>query len=298
MAEGLFIPPQLFFNVLQTACLLALIAISIRIPYLVTGFFDLSHALSILAGGYLAFTVLELLGWSIWPALGVAVFGASFLSLSLHQGIYITGRRLGAEKWQLLIMSLGVFAVGQSAIALVWGREVQVSRVWQDLDLYQFGSAYVTVGQISVILVSITALVLLAALFAYTKIGREIILVSDNKDLAEIFGVNVARIEKSAILIGGGLAGLAGCLLFQDIGIAPANGFAWLLNGMAAMIVSGLGSARYLLFGCLILALVQNYTAFAIDPRWTQSITFIIIVFVLVVKPYGLSGRKIRKLQV
>ncbi len=287
---------QVAINILLSASLFGLIALSFRIPYLISGFFNLSHALAILLGGFFAHTLLDKVHLGFLPTVLIVVLLCSAISVLIHQITFERAIPLGAEKWHLLVMSIGVYVLGQNMIAIIFGNDILLTQFWHEVPKFLPANLYITNAQVMVIAGSLLSVITCGIYLNKTKLGREILYASENKELAELFGVNIKKVTLMSLGIGGGLAGFAGMLIYQDSGISPSIGFDWLLNGIVAMILGGLGGIRFLILGALLLASSQNIVAFYFDSRWMQSITFVILVGFLILKPFGLSDRKIKKI--
>lgn len=158
--------------------------------------------------------------------------------------------------------------------------------------------AYVTDIQIITMGVSALLFALTWYLFKFTKFGKALRAISISPELAQMFGIDRNRIILFAFALGSAYAGIAGVLVGFDTGITPTMGFSLLLYGVVAMIIGGTESLWGLAAGAFVLALAQNLTAYYIDTKWMDAITYVILILFLLVRPYGVSGVKNRKVEI
>ncbi len=87
-------------------------------------------------------------------------------------------------------------------------------------------------------------------------------------------------------------------LIAADTDMTPTMGFNWLLYAVVAMIIGGMGKMRYLFFGALLLASAQHLSAYYLDSKWMNATAFIILITFLYFKPYGFSGKRLKKAEI
>lgn len=131
-----------------------------------------------------------------------------------------------------------------------------------------------------------------------TKFGLAIRAISDNPELSQVFGIPKDRIILYAFGLGSLYAGLGGILVGLDTGITPTFGFNLLLYAIVVMIIGGVDSIWGIVAGALILATVQNLTAYYINTKWMDAITYAILIVFLIIRPYGVSGVKNKKVEI
>ena len=79
--------------------------------------------------------------------------------------------------------------------------------------------------------------------------------------------------------------------------MTPTFGFNLLLYGVVAMIIGGVGSTRGLIAGSLLVATAQHLSAYYIDTKWMDAVTYIILILFLIWKPLGFSGKQLKKVE-
>jgi len=149
-------------------------------------------------------------------------------------------------------------------------------------------------------------LVLTLAVLRWTQLGRAIRAVAADPDLAEVSGLNRARIADMLWLVSAGLAGAAGILLAMDSAVAPELGFNLLLPVFAAAIVGGLGSVAGAIVAAYAIALAEalilriDFGSFVdgfgyIAVSYRPAVGFVLLVAMLALRPQGLMGKAVRR---
>ena len=130
------------------------------------------------------------------------------------------------------------------------------------------------------------------------RIGRNIQAVASNPELSNFMGISSDKVILSALVIGSSLAAVAGILIAFDTDINPTMGFNWLLYGVVAMIIGGIGSTWGLLGGALLLSSAQNLSAYFIGSQWMNAVAYILLILFLLAKPLGFSGKRLKKVEI
>ncbi len=181
---------------------------------------------------------------------------------------------------------------------MLWGDDTKSIRSGEVKVGNEVFRAFITDIQIINILVSIALFIITIYFLKYHKIGRNIRAVASNSELANIQGINSDKVILWSFGIGTALASVAGILVASDTGITPTMGFNLLLYGVVAMIIGGVGSTWGLIGGAFLLAAAQHLTAYYIDSKWMDAITYLILILFLIWKPLGFSGKRLKKIEI
>lgn len=246
----------------------------------------------------MVYTASVLWGLSLWLAVPLAIGVVILLMLGINQWVYRPLKRQGLESWQMMIASLGLYVVLQNIISMIWGDSTLSFRTWEIKVGYEFMGAYITDVQIITIVSSVILLFLSHLFIGRTHIGRQIKAVASNPELSSVLGISKTKAIAWSVGIGTGLATCAGILIAADIDMTPTMGFNWLLYGVVAMIIGGMGRMRYLLLGALLLATAQHLSAYYIDSKWMNATAYVILIVFLYFRPYGFSGKQLKKAEI
>jgi branched-chain amino acid transport system permease protein len=133
-----------------------------------------------------------------------------------------------------------------------------------------------------------------------TKFGLAMRATSQQSDAAMLMGININRVYLYTFAIGAALAGAAGALYGIIFPFNPAIGALPTIKGFAIIIIGGLGSIPGAVIGGLLYGIAESSTAYILnDPfvlgnagSWPESIAFILLIIVLIIRPTGLFGQK------
>lgn len=289
---------QIVLNVTLSTVIYLLISVSFILPYKCLYFFHVAHALSLTLATYMVYTVSVLWGVSLWLAVPLAIAVVILLMLGISQWVYRPLKRQGLESWQMMIASLGLYVVLQNVISMIWGDSTLSFRTWEIKVGHEFMGAYITDVQIITIVSSVILLLLSHLFMQRTHIGRQIKAVASNPELSSVLGISETKAIAWSVGIGTGLAACTGILIAADIDMTPTMGFNWLLYGVVAMIIGGMGRMRYLLLGALLLATAQHLSAYYIDSKWMNATAYVILIVFLYFRPYGFSGKQLKKAEI
>ena len=119
----------------------------------------------------------------------------------------------------------------------------------------------------------------------------------DTRKLRRVRGYRL-RVILWAFGIGSAMVAVAGILIAFDTDMRPTMGFNWLLYGVVAMIIGGVGSNWGLVGGALLLATAQHLAAYYIGSQWMDAVAYIILILFLIAKPLGFSGKRLKKIEI
>ena len=162
----------------------------------------------------------------------------------------------------------------------------------------QIGTAHITDVQLVIILTNIVIWLLIWLLLQRSKIGWMIRAVTDDAELAKIFGISVELVILITFVIGSVIAGIAGILIAYDIGLTPLLGFQALFMGVVAAISGGINSPTGTMLAGLLLGLILQITGWFLPTQWQEAIAFAILLLFLLFRPQGILGKPLRSAKV
>ncbi len=289
---------NLFFIILYSFSILMISSLSFYLIFKPTKIFHIAHAFTISLGAYMVYGfyhLLELnLALSIFLALAITILYGIANEFLFYK--HLRGKKESNIK--MLILSLGVYIVSQNLVSIFFGDDIKALNKSEVRVGNEFMGAYITEIQIVTMLVSLMVLLFTLYIWYRTKFGFAIRAIADNPELATVFGVPKERIILIAFGLGSFYAGIGGILVGFDTGITPTFGFSLLLYAIVVMIIGGVETILGIVTGAFILALVQNLTAYYIDTKWMDALTYAILIVFLIVRPYGMSGVKNRRVEI
>ena len=284
---------QLLANGLINGCLYALLATSYALIYNTTRVFHIAHGAAYTLGAYLCFYFLVKLRWPLWAAIAGAVLLSGLLGAFMEWFLYAPLARRRSSPLVAFLSSLGFYTATINVIALLFGNETQVLRSGV-AETIAVGGVVITKIQVAQ---ALTAALLLAGLLLAlwgSRWGRRIRAVCDNAVLASVMGINVFAVRTAVFAVGSSLAALVAVLSALDVGMDPHVGMPALLTAAVALIIGGVGTFNGPVLGGLVLGVVQALVVWQFSARWTEAVTFAVLILFLVYRPYGILSRRQR----
>lgn len=280
---------QLIANGLANACLTALMATGFALIYNTTRIFHLAHGSVYVVAAYAYYAAAQYLHWPQFVAVTFAVAVGTFVGCAIELLAYSPLYRKQASTTIYLLTSFGLYIALINTVALLFGNEVRVFPTTQQ-SAVSLGPVLLTGIQLLEVATSIVVLAPLMILLRKSNWGRLIRAVRDNPTLASTTGVNLASVRRFVFAAGSALAGVAAVLAVLDVGADPQSGLPVLLIAIVAVIVGGIGSFGGPILGSMIVALLQSIAIWQISPKWSQAITFGILILFMIFRPTGLLG--------
>jgi branched-chain amino acid transport system permease protein len=232
---------------------------------------------------------------SIGPANGFTPFIVMLLLLPLAFGFgyalqrYVLNGTLGKDPLPSLVVTFGLSIVIQNLLLELFSadpRSIETGGLNTE-SLALPGGLAIGVLPLLVFIVAVAATASLQWLFNSTRLGRAFRAVSDDKEIAELMGLNSNKVYALATAIAFVLIAVAGVLQAMRTTVSPADGPLLLLFAFEAVIIGGMGSFWGTLVGALLLGITQQI-GFRLDPGWGIWFGHIVFLTVLVVRPQGL----------
>ena len=282
---------QLIANGIILGCIIALGSIGLSLLYGILKFGNFAHGDMMTLGAYFAFLFKGQLGLPMWLSFIAAMVFTALTSILIDRIIYSALRK--RDSVTLLISSVGVALILRNLIQLIWGPQNYFYErgIQMPIDL-GFG-VKIKPTQIFILVITVVLVILAHLFLTKTKIGKAMRAMSDNMDLARVTGINTERVIAWTWGLGACLIAAAGILLGMDTHLSPSMGWHLLLPLFAATILGGIGSPYGAMLGGLVIGISQELSTLIIPPTYKPGVAFVIMLFMLLVKPTGLMGRSV-----
>jgi branched-chain amino acid transport system permease protein len=283
--------PQLI-NGLTQGSIYALVAIGFVIIFGTMNLVTFAHGEVYMAGafaGYFALTVWHL-PWYIALALGMIV---GWILGYLIEKVAFRPLRSAGHMPPLLI-TIGLSIILRDLANILFGAENRpVPSIYE--QTFEVAGTQVSVLQILLLGIAVFLIVVLRMLIYGTKIGRAMRATAQDHEAAYAMGVNVNRVFSISFSLASCLGGAAGVMVGMYYNAVYASmGSSAGLKGFAACIFGGLTSIPGAILGGLIIGVVENLTVQYLASGYRDIVAFLVLVLVLVLRPQGLLGRRMR----
>ena len=294
---------QELVNGLTQGSLYALIALGYSMVYGVLKLLNFAHGDLYMVGAFIGYFVIQWFGGSTALSIPVPLLilfmfllaggGVGGLGVAIERFAYRPLR--DAPRIAPLITALGVSFLLENTMLLLFGasyRDYNTSAFISYGGGIHIGSLSIDTVQILVIVVSVVLMAGLTLLVSRTKLGRQMRAVSEDREAAEMLGIDVDYVITATFFIGSALAGIAGVM----DGLAYNNiytlmGFIAGLKAFTAAVVGGIGSIPGAMLGGLLIGIAESMVTGYISSTYTNLIVFGILIVMMLVRPTGLLGK-------
>ena len=282
-----------FLNLLMSGLVIGslygLIAMGFAIVYRATGMVNFAVGEVMMLVAYISFNLAQI------PHIGFVGLLCTTIPVAMVLGFLIERvfirPMLGEPMFSRVMVTIGLAVVIRSAVILIWGVEPKpYPRLLGD-EIIRFGELALYPGQIFSVVALAVLCLLMTAFFRYSRIGIAMRATSNNETTALLMGINVKHISAISWVLSStfaAFAGLAFCLMFSLEPEISQMG----LRGFPASILGGLDSVVGGAFGGLVIGVAENMAGGYLGRGLKEIAGFVLIVIVLMVKPYGLFGQR------
>jgi branched-chain amino acid transport system permease protein len=294
---------QQLINGLSLGGIYALIALGYTMVYGIIELINFAHGDVYTLGTFFSLATLSLLGVSGelhgLPLLGVALLTifASMLMCGLT-GVVIERlayRRLrNAPRLAPLITAIGMSFILENIMQYWKGPAPIPVPQFIPNPSFHIGPIEIAAKQILVIVLAIVMMIALQLFIYNTRMGKAMRATAQDRDAAQLMGININTTIALTFLIGSALAGAAGFVSGVYYGRTYFfNGFAAGLKAFTAAVLGGIGNLAGAMLGGFLIGLVESMTTQFISDQWSNVVVFSVLVLVLIFRPSGLLGESV-----
>ena len=282
-------------NGISLGSVYAIIALGYTMVYGIAKMLNFAHGDVIMVGGYVAFCSISYLGWPPILAVLASVVVCTILGIVIEGLAYKPLRN--ATSLAVLITAIGVSYFLQNAALLIWTSNTKVfPNMFAGMAPIQLGGTQIAPVTLVTVLANIVIMVALTLFTSRTKMGKAMRAVSEDKGAATLMGINVNRTISMTFAIGSGLAAIAGVLLCTAYPtLMPTTGAMPGIKAFTAAVFGGIGSIPGAMLGGVLLGVIEIFGKAYISTQLSDAIVFAVLIIVLLVKPTGLLGHKVRE---
>ncbi len=281
---------QLIINGLIAGSIYALVAAGFSLIFSTNKFMHFAHGSSVVIAGYLLFTFFSLWHIPFYLSCLLTVVLTGVLGVVLHRFVYLPLEKKNASTVVLLIASIGLLMLFQNLLQIIFSASVKTIGYVQVAQGVSLFGASITPLQIAIILLSFFLLILLYWFMKYTALGRNMRAIADNKELAEIIGIDHIKVASLSFFIGSALAGIAGILIGLEQNVYPTMGTMLIVKGFTGAVIGGIDFVPGSILGSYLLGLIENIGIWFIPSGYKDALSFALLFIFLLFRPQGLFG--------
>lgn len=295
---------QQVINGLTIGLIYALIALGYTIVYGIIQLINFAHGEIFMVGAYLCLLAYALfqglvigVGGPILLVISVILFamlGTSILGWAIERFTYRPLRN--APRLAPLLTAIGISFVLQNAVMLIAGPSDKSCPSLVPIVKYSVGMVTVTNLQILIAAVSLTLMAGLHIFIKFTRTGKAMRALADDREAASLVGINANAIISKAFVIGSALAGAGGVMFGMYYNtINFHDGYMAGLKAFTAAVFGGIGNIAGAMLGGVLLGVFEGLGAGYLSSEWKNVFAFLILILVLLFRPSGLLGSRVVK---
>jgi branched-chain amino acid transport system permease protein len=266
--------------------ILALLALGLNLIFGVIDVVWICYAELIMIGMYAVYYLHAVYGWPLWLAFPACIALVALLGTALHQ--FVIRPVLSAEPINQLLVTGGVLFLLQGAATLAFG--VEFKNLGIQLPPLQLGELYLSTARLIAFVVALAGMVGMYLFLTRTYLGTAIRAIAQDRAVMPLMGVNPQRIFLLTSALGGGLAGLAACLLVLQYDIHPAIGLSFGPVVFLVCVLGGLGNMIGGFAAAFLFAQFISVGGYFFHLEWGYVIAFLFFIAAMFWRPRGLFG--------
>jgi len=285
---------QLLISGAAQGCIYGLIALGFVLIYKATETVSFAQGDLMMVGAFAALAAMTVLGLPFWLAVPAAIIAMGLFGVLLERAV--VRPILGQPAFSIVMLTIGVGYVLRGLITMIpnIGTDTHTLPVPYAGEVLRMGGLVVSAEQIVVIGVTGLLCLGLFAMFRYSKLGIAMQASSQNQLAAYYMGIPVKRLNGLVWGLAAAVAAIAGLLLAPITFVHANMGFIG-LKAFPAAVVGGFTSLPGAIVGGLIIGIVEAFSGFYLPEGFKDVAPYIVVLIMLVLKPNGLFGEKLRK---
>ena len=282
---------QLIIQGLAIGSVYALVALGFVLIYKASSVINFAQGELLMVGAYICLALLTTYQVPFWAGFLLTMAFSVILALSVER--FILRPMIGEPIISIIMITIGLSLVLKSIIAAVWGTQIRVFPAIFPQTPVQVGRIMVSQVYIYTFLASMVFLVLFALFFKYSRMGIAMRATANSNQVALSMGISVKKVFAVSWCVAAVVSAVGGILIgnINGVNITLSNVG---LKVFPAVILGGLDSIPGAVLGGLIIGILENLSGGYLDHYFGGGVKevapFVILVIILMIKPYGLFG--------
>jgi branched-chain amino acid transport system permease protein len=293
MFEIFGVPSQALFGQLLIGLIngsfYAMLSLGLAVIFGMLNIINFSHGAQYMMGAFCAFFLLQYLGLGYWPALVIAPIVVGLTGVLVErlflQWLYKFDHLYG------LLLTFGLALIIEGVFRNYFGASGLPYSVPDSLKGgINLGFMFLPIYRAWVVVLSLTVCLLTWFLIERTRLGANLRAATENPTIVRSFGINVPRMITLTYGFGVGLAALAGVMAAPIYNVSPQMGADLIIVVFAVVVIGGMGSIMGAIVTGFGLGVIEGLTK-VFFPEASNTVIFVIMAIVLLIRPAGLFGR-------
>jgi branched-chain amino acid transport system permease protein len=289
---------DLFLGGITRGSIYALIALGYTMVYGILELINFAHGEIYMIGAFTALIIASVL--TMKGLTGIAVLILATIAAVLYAAAYgFTVEKIAykplrqAPRLSPLISAIGMSIFLQNYVMLAQTSDfLPFPNLLTDFELPEALSDWIAPSEFIIIFTAAVLMICLTLILKFTKMGKAMRAVAQDREMAMLLGINVNRIISRTFIIGSALAAVGGVLIASHVGrINFYIGFGAGIKAFTAAVLGGIGSIPGAMLGGLVLGLTESLATGYISSDYENVFAFALLILILIFKPEGILGR-------
>jgi len=280
-------------NGLLISGIYAMVAVGFTLIFGVLGVINFAHGEFYMLGAFIIFLFSGQIGLPYHWAIPLSILALLIIGILIERSSI---RPLLEKSFEsMVICTFAISMILMNGALLVWGAEPLIipSPLSSPVTFFEIAFTY---QRLLVLIIAIAISIALHLFLQKTKPGKAIRAAAQNKEACLAVGIDIAQISRLTFGLGIGLCGLAGALVAPVYSVFPTMGQNAMFKVFAIVILGGLGNMKGALLASLILGLGESLIAGYVSATLKDGLAFLMMLFILLLRPAGLFGKAVRTL--
>jgi branched-chain amino acid transport system permease protein len=278
-------------NGLMIGSIYVLVALGMVLIYGVMHVLNFAHGVLFMVGGYLCHFFFTRLTGSYAVAVVLSMAALALIGVAIERSVF---RPLQGNLRNQVIASLGLILVIENLVIALWGPNALQMKTPATEHLVSFGELRFPLQHLLIIVITAIVVAAMFAFLKWSKFGTALRATSQDRNAAMVVGIPVERVDMASFALGTALAALGGALVGPLFLVFPLMGDAPMVKGLAGILLGGMGSVPGAVVGGMIIGVAESVSTLFLPTDYRDSIAFAIMVLILLVRPRGLFGQRVR----
>jgi len=270
----------------------ALVASGLTLIFGVMRVINIAHGAFLILGCFITYTLWNQLGLD--PLVGVVITTPVVFALGWVIYRLLVRPIRHAPMSSTVLLTFGLALVTEGVMGLVWGNDSTSIRPSYVDQSFHLGSIFLPKAQVYGGMLAVLVLVGLWLILTKTWLGRAIRAAAANPSSAELVGIKTTAVAALVFGLGLAAAGAGGAITGVLYPFVPGSHYLWIARLLAIVVLGGLGSIEGAVLSALVFGIAETVTAVYISPAWATAVPYAIVFAVLLIRPQGLLGTRLR----
>jgi branched-chain amino acid transport system permease protein len=264
------------FNGVVLSAIYIMVALGFALLLSIMGIFNFAHGAIYMVGAFITYGLVKNAGLNQWVSLVISMVIVGGFGLFLEKFAF---RRFASKPFHVIVMSIALILILETAVVVNFGGSNRALPAFLPGRI-NFGAVSVSKDQMMTLVIGVVLLTAMIFFIQKTRIGQQMLAVSQDREGAALQGINVNRTAAIAMAIACVLAALSGSLMSDLYYLGPYMGDGILMKAIEVVILSGIGSIGGILVGGVIIGFGDAMLPVYIDPLQAQAIIIGVIIVI------------------